>query len=432
MSEPSKSDADKAAAASRALVPFERVTHALAPYPEANYHHLVPTIHQEPSSLFRPAVAVLKVDATDDRDCYPVPGSGKKTLADCGPNDLVVLHGGVLERMGNALGIDWDETQFEHAHVKEPNICLAKVGGWFIDPVGARRRLTASAKSDLRDGGPVAKFMPPNPLNVARQFICERTESRARNRAIRKVANLRSSYKKAELAKPFLALRWRLDENDPDVKRAMIAAATGTADAVYGRKPAEAALPVGVVIDAGESGPAEDEHLEGDFTESPPPTPSAAQPVAAAATPAAPAAPPIIHEEPEAANPLERMDALHGGIVEIKRGLSYEGKPWGEEARSKPTSAKQYGMAGGSIVKALPWKLSDAHASLIRHAVMTFAAGAFESWDKLRSEDVSAVIEWAKAQPDQVREVVTFLVEHREDLAPVKDAIVAQPELLKK
>lgn len=240
-----------------ALAPFKDVQDALAPYKAENYHRLVPTALQERSPLFRPALAVVKVNAADPRDVYDTPGGG----------GTVCLHTQALERIGNALGIDWIRTEYER-DPKEPFVVTAHVTAEYIDAVGQRRRINASATSDLRDGSITADVLKGG-LRTARQFIAERTEARARNRVVRKVTGMPTSFRKDELDKPFVALRWRLDDTDPDVKRAIIAQGVGASDQIFGRPAAAAALglPAKVVTEnAGDEGPEGEVH-EGSFRE---------------------------------------------------------------------------------------------------------------------------------------------------------------------
>jgi hypothetical protein len=113
------------------------------------------------------------------------------------------------------------------------------VGGWWLDPIGQRRLVGDGVTHDLRDsskrvsllGGPSAK-----PVTVARQFICEQARSRARARVIRKCMSMATSYRREELARPFVALRFRLNEADEDVKKALIARAVGATSEVFGER----------------------------------------------------------------------------------------------------------------------------------------------------------------------------------------------------
>lgn len=210
---------------STAIAVFEEITNILAPFPSDKFRHLVPTTLQARSDLYRPSATVVMVDASDGRQVYPTPGSKDGSLC---------LHSLALERIGNAAGIDFDPRLTRHIHdvVNQPLICEYIVGGWYTDSLGQRRMISRGAKADLRDGSVSARLLGGG-LGVARQFVCERTESRARNRVIRATTNLPSSFSRAELALPMVAVRWRLDERDPDVRRALIARGTAAADAVF-------------------------------------------------------------------------------------------------------------------------------------------------------------------------------------------------------
>jgi hypothetical protein len=231
-----------------ALAPFEDMQSLLAPYKPEQFHRLVPTALQERSPLFRPALAVVKVNAEDTREVYPTPGGG----------DTYCLHTQTLEKIGNALGIDWKTTTFDR-QAEQPFLVTAHVTAEYTDSVGIRRTINASATSDLRDGSITAEVLKGG-LRTARQFIAERTEARARNRVVRKVTGMPTSFTKKELEKPFVAVRWRLDESDPDVKRAIIAQGVGASDQIFGRSPTAVEA-----IDAGHSEAIEE--LQGEFRE---------------------------------------------------------------------------------------------------------------------------------------------------------------------
>ncbi len=293
---------------SRALAIFEEVRSVLAPFPPDRFWHLVPTAFTERSELYRPAAVVVQINPDDPRDVYKTPGSR---------DDSLCLHSYALERTGNAIGIDWRPTAYSHDHASEPFICEAHVTGIYTDPLGQRRIVSASAKSDLREGSPTARLLAGG-ISTARQFICERTESRARNRLIRKVANIPSTFTREELRKPFVAIRWRLDERLPDVRQAMISAGTSAAREIYGAP-----------IDAGEDAP-EAEVVE---TRAAPPgdEPGIAAPAAAAAPPP-PAGADVISaaaraealKRSDAAKPSDAALAALGAA--IRDGLALSGK----------------------------------------------------------------------------------------------------------
>lgn len=381
----------KAESQEKALAPFKDVIEALAPYPESHYFQLVPTVYQERSPLFRPALSVVKVNGDDPREVYPTPGGGA----------TFCLHSQALERIGNAIGIDWKPTAYDN-DPKEPYFVTAHVGGEFTDAVGERREISASATCDYREGSIGARILKGG-LDVARQFIFERAESRARNRAIRKVANLPSSFNREELRKPFVAVRWRLDETDPQVKEALIARGVGAAEHVFGRKP----LPAGPPIDAGHA-TAEEEVLEGEArpAEDEPPVKE---------PPAKPPEPPGVTRE--------RAAEIIGHVEQLRRSLR-----WKDETRKQPATDEQAGYAAHWIAKAIAGdkRLSENQTKRIRRAVLTHCFGPFTKYVELNNEQLNAFINYAVTKPAEIRELVAFIVANDPQLADVRDILAAQ------
>ncbi len=409
-----------AGAANTALAPFKDVQEALAPYGTDQYHHLVPTARMERSPLFRPVIAIVKVNPADEREVYATPGSGGTT---------VCLHTQTPEKIGNALGIDWLGTRFER-DPKEPFVVTAHVSAEYIDAVGQRRRISASATSDLRDGSVTAEVLKGG-IKTARQFISERSEARARNRVVKKVTGMPTSFTKAELAKPFVALRWRLDENEPDVRRAIIAQSVGASDQIFGH----AALPAGDPIDAGHAG-AEEEALEGEFKPAPSGEEAAPRPTASASSaptddePGIGAAPAAEPTEDELAAQVARMDAIYRGYQTARENLAFNGKPWTNAARTKQVTPQQWQLVGRSLIDAIAVPgLSDPHQRAVRHALVGFLRGPIAVWSEVTNEQASAAIEWAKEKPAEVREVFDFLVARQEALAGVREQLASQLKL---
>lgn len=238
--------------ATRALEPFKEMRELVANFPSERYHVLLPTSYLGRSSLFIPTPVVVTVDPADERDVYKTPGSR---------DDSISFHAIVLERIAQAAGIDFDPSLTRHRHdrSKEPLVCEQIAAGWYIDSLGQRRLITSPwVTQDLRDKSPRANLLGRNggttALEVARQFICEQCGARARSSAIRKALTLKGSYKRSELLlseqvdgksvtrpKPFVAFRFRLDESDPDVKRALIARHHGAISEVFSSDTREAA-----------------------------------------------------------------------------------------------------------------------------------------------------------------------------------------------
>lgn len=227
---------------SRAIEPFSEMKKALEPFPAERYHLLLPTTFVGVSPLFIPMPTVVSVDASNPREVYDTPGARDGT---------VCLHSTKLEQIANAGGLDFDPSLEMHTHdfQKEPYLCQMSVGGWYIDSIGQRRLVGDGVTHDLRDGSKRSKLLlgregtNSKALDAGRQFICEQARSRARARVIRKCMNLASSYRKDELQKPFVAIRFRLNEQDEDVKQALIARAVGATNDVFGTRRALPAPP---------------------------------------------------------------------------------------------------------------------------------------------------------------------------------------------
>lgn len=401
---------------------FNSIAQLVATMGQRGYNVLVPTVYQEASDLFRPAAAVLTLKANKESgDCYETPGSTGK-----------VSHSAdALRRIANLQGLSWEDSRVVHPN-RERWIAVGAASATFVSNTGETIRIVRSYRLDLTDEGVVAARIqrtskdPRRDLDQKRQFIDQLAETGAMSRVIKAACNLKSSYTREAFEQPIVTIKFVPNDQNPEVRAAMLDRFRGVNASVYGGAAAGVReLPAG----PGDDDEDDDETHEGEFREQP-----------ATAKPAAPAAaapePPIIAEpepeDPEAAKArqLERMQAIADHVLELKAGLSYNGKPWSDESRAKPTSEKQYGLAGGSIIKALPWKLSDEHQRAIRRVVVAFASHPFESYTELKSEETSAVIEWAKGHQDEVREVVAFLLDHRDDLAGVREAVASQPSLL--
>jgi hypothetical protein len=234
---------------SRALVPFKAIRDVVSAYPSERFILLLPTTYLGSSPLFIPTPSAVVVDPEDERDVYKTPGSRDTDESLC-------FHATALQRLANAGGIDFDPSLTRHRHDREktPLVCENIAAGWYIDSIGQRRLISSPwITHDLRDGSPRAKLLGAGKaLEVARQFICEQGGARARSSAIRKALEIKGSYKKSELywldqverdgkqvtvrrPKPFVALRFRLDESDPDVKKALIARGVGVSQEIFGR-----------------------------------------------------------------------------------------------------------------------------------------------------------------------------------------------------
>ena len=99
-----------------------------------------------------------------------------------------------------------------------------------------------SAAHAADKGGRSAPRIPEKQIIKARQFIVPMCESKARNRAIRHLINVKAGYLPAELQKPFVVAKLVVDTTDPMAREMVLGRLTG-AQTVYPPRalPAESA-----------------------------------------------------------------------------------------------------------------------------------------------------------------------------------------------
>lgn len=373
-----------AVATDRALAPFQDVLDVLAPYDAHNYHRLVPTAMQQRSPLYAPAVQVVKVDAEDPRAVYPTPGARDGTLC---------LHTQELEKIGNAVGIDFGRTHYER---HEQYHVTAHVPFEVIDALGQRRRGHASKTVDLRDGSIQSRILG-NGLQTARQFINERAEAGARSRVVKKWTGMPTSFKKDELAKPFVALRWTLDVNQPDVRKALIDAATRTSTEVFGGEGEP------LVIEAGDDDderlPNRDEAIT-----------TTAHVVEAASEPDEPEIP----DEKPAAPASQDITAITVAMQQRARAIA------GQQGRASDDQLNALATPVLRELLASRGKLEKEDLTLIRRAFARAVFGA-KTVRELTAAQVRVVVEASK-DPQGQRELVAlcdFLIANDASLADI-------------
>lgn len=127
-------------------------------------------------------------------------------------------HCGRVDDRTNSLVVEWT--------------CLARMK----DPTGSFVEAPGTKRVDLSDGSPETKGWTADRINEARRFIIELAESKAQNRAIRKLLGIRGKYKMTDIAKPFVVIRSvpLLDLTNPVVAEMATRFALGGTEALYG------------------------------------------------------------------------------------------------------------------------------------------------------------------------------------------------------
>lgn len=382
---------------------FAQLNQQLAAFPKKDFNWLIPTAAQEISSFFRPVVTVVTIDPTSD-DVYEPAGRGK-----------LALHAHALQRVSNALGITWESPRI----TKQGRwTWVVEIAGWWAHPNGERVRQPGAYSLDMEDDGVIAKRTKAKigkngftqgdaerDIDSYRQFGQQRAVTGAQSIVIRKAVAMKATYTRDELAKPFVCVMFRPDENVPEIRAALAARVKDRDTQVFGQS-------AGIEV--------------GEVRELEPVRSSEAQEIAAAeavevspATP--PVEPPIVKPEPEAPTqgshehagpPAPTKEQLVGfyaaRLDKWRQGLtSTNGAAWSTAARTKAASERQVGMVAGMIQKAL--NLSDDEAKTARRAVLAALWGSFNDYAELNSDQVSATIDWAKQFPKEVAELYSAL-----------------------
>lgn len=220
----------------------------------------------------------------------------------------VCLSKTALDRIAGAAGISWDPRESRRLDDgSDPHYCHYKAVCTVRDFDGTPMTRQGEVEIDLRDGSDEANSSTPKSLAIKRKFILRHAESKAMNRAIRKLG-IRGGYKPDELQKPFVCLRTLFtgETRDPDLKRefarGIMEQFHGSHRAAYGESPAALPQYAPPPMQAGHAPPplgavpSDDEAIEPSyFADEPPAQQQAAPP--APPTPKPPSAPVKTDEE---------------------------------------------------------------------------------------------------------------------------------------
>ena len=214
-------------------------------------------------------LSVRMVRVRPDRDCYPV-ASGKKALLKT-----------ALDIIAGAAQIDWafsgqvDDWNNPH-FVKYHAVAIVR------NPDGTLRRLPGTKVVDLRKTaeftGEDAAGMSDRELAMARKHIHSLAESKAMNRAIRKLG-IPQAMTEEQAAQPWIVVALVPDMSHPEMRKAMIESMAPSRALLYGHTQTEAPHALPAEIEAGED--------TGEVIETP-------------AAPSVPAEPELPPEEPAA------------------------------------------------------------------------------------------------------------------------------------
>jgi hypothetical protein len=207
------------------------IEYNLDAFPTARYNRLSPiqTIRM-PSDLFVPIVQVVQLDPADGQGKSADHYSSSDT-----PAGHRALTARGLNKVATAASVSfYDERRSDDG--SDPNVIGVTVMASMLLPSGQRVTAPGSQMIDLstwfgKDASAqsVAKFR--------KQFYAH-VSTRAKNRAIRGLLSLRSSYPDADIVKPFAVFSIVPNMNHPEVRARIIEAMAPSVAQLYGPAPA--------------------------------------------------------------------------------------------------------------------------------------------------------------------------------------------------
>lgn len=223
------------------------IEYPLDDFPEDRFNRLIPTeTIQIPTDLLVPVVQVVRLSEAD------IYHSNDMKQGQSAPNRAG------LRKLATAAGISTiDERRVDDG--SKPGVCGVQVTAEMLLPTGARIRGTGSRWIDLDR----MSWSSDAQKGKFRGFLYEHTASRAENRAIRSLLSLRGSYPDAELRKPFAVVSFVPNMNHPEIRARILDTLAPAIAAGFG--PAAKQLAPGAIQQVPEA--AEDDVVEGSFTD---------------------------------------------------------------------------------------------------------------------------------------------------------------------
>lgn len=217
-------------------------------FPADKYNRLIPTQTIMTTDLLMPVVQVVALDfEADTYKSADVPAGHRAPGARA------------LNKFSSAAGLSfYDERRLDDG--TNPDLVRVSVMAALILPTG--QRITAPGTKELNLNN--MSWASPAQRAKFKSTLYEHCSTRARNRAIRAILSLRSSYPEAEIRKPFAVVSFVPNTAHPDVRKAMLVAMAGSIPALYGPEPAKA-LAAGQDYQVAEA--PEEDVSEGQFTE---------------------------------------------------------------------------------------------------------------------------------------------------------------------
>ncbi len=207
-------------------------------FPTERFNRLIPTqVISMPTDLFRPVVQVVQLDPPD-RDGKS-PDHYKSSDVPAGHRAPTAR---ALSKFADAAGVSFiDERRLDDG--SDPDVVGVTVTAVRTLPTGQRVTAPGSQMINLRTWFG-AQTSDAEKAKFRKQFYAH-VSTRARNRAIRGILSLRSSYPDADIAKPFAVVSYAPNMNHPEVRARFLEAMAPIAGQLYGGSTPVAQLAAG-------------------------------------------------------------------------------------------------------------------------------------------------------------------------------------------
>jgi hypothetical protein len=246
--------------------PKSKVQYEIGQYNHENSILLTPDIKFEAASgLYSPVVEAVTISLDEaDKEVY------KKS-------NKYRLHAKALERIGVAANVVWDVANCGPIHYIPGKECTYRAAGG-IQKADGKIEMIAQyfeynmdvVRDDLQEqykNDNQKEYKVDRDFRQKRKFMVPYCESMARARVIRKLLNIKQEYTAAELAKPFIMVRFRIeiDYNDPEIKMLAAKAHIMSSVGIFGQPPQQALpSPAAPVVLPHEAATLEDDPAEPD------------------------------------------------------------------------------------------------------------------------------------------------------------------------
>lgn len=213
-----------------AVVESRAIDVPLDEFPEARYNRVIPTqTIRMPSDLLTPVVQVVQLD--------PSTGQDRKSADHYKSPDVPAGHRALTARGLNKLATAAAVSFYDEQRVDDgtdPDVIGVTVKASMMLPTG--QTITAPGTKWINLNS--QSWASPAQRAKYKSYFYEHVSTRARNRALRALLSLKSSYPDAEIAKPFAVVSFAPNMNHPAVQERYLDSIAPRTAQLYGPPPA--------------------------------------------------------------------------------------------------------------------------------------------------------------------------------------------------